>query len=76
MSSESLLVVRNLGLQINTRYFFGFSRSRFVTTLEIHQIMILEGIRRFQVRFYLAVLVKDETELMVVFEVKNVVVVV
>ncbi|KAG4103354.1 hypothetical protein H8356DRAFT_1644587 [Neocallimastix lanati (nom. inval.)] len=65
---ESLLVVRDLGVQIKTTYPFRRTYSRFIDKSKIGQIIINEGITAFQVKFYLAVLISGEDHMEVVYK--------
>jgi hypothetical protein len=67
---ESLLVVRDLGIQLKTTYNTGRSQSKFIDKGKILELIINEGITLFQVKFYLAVLVEGEDKMSVVFEVR------
>lgn len=67
-TEESLVVIRDLGVQITTKT--GWStRSRFIPTERVSDMWICEGFRGFEVRFYLAVVVEGEEGLVVVFPV-------
>jgi len=65
---ESLLVVRDLGVQIKTTYPFNRTYSRFIDKSKIGQIIINEGITAFEVNFYLAVLISGEDHMEVVYK--------
>lgn len=68
---ESLLVIRGLGIQTSTSsatYLFKAS-TRFIPTTQIQDIVIHEAFKGFEVRFYLAVIVGDEPDVVVVFPV-------
>lgn len=67
-SQESLLVVRDLGVQIKTTYPFKRTCCRFIDKSKIGQIIINEGITAFQVKFYLAVLISGEDHMEVVYK--------
>ena len=69
--AESLLVVRDLGLQIRTRFALGAQRSRFVDRAHLADIILNEGITYQSVIFYLAVVVQGEDRLLVVFNVSR-----
>lgn len=69
-TEESLVVIRDLGVQISTRTgWWGGRRSRFIPTSCVGDLWIHEGFRGFEVRFYLAVVVEGEEGLVVVFPV-------
>ncbi|KAJ0423692.1 GPI-GlcNAc transferase complex, PIG-H component-domain-containing protein [Aspergillus carlsbadensis] len=68
-TEESLLVIRGLGIQTSTSsptYLFK-AATRFIPTTEIQDIVIHEAFKGFEVRFYLAVVVVGEPEVVVVF---------
>lgn len=56
-NEEVLLVMRSLGVQTTSR-----GTSRFIPIDEIRDIVIHEGFRGFEVRFYLALLLKDKSD--------------
>lgn len=65
---ESLLVIKDLGLELKTTYLlFNKQESKFIDQSKILEIIINEGISRWQVKFYLAVIV-DGGSVAVVFE--------
>jgi phosphatidylinositol N-acetylglucosaminyltransferase subunit H len=76
-TSESLLVLRGLGLQTGTSggsvltAAFGGGRgwgvTRFIPTEKIQDVLINEGFRGFEVRYYLVVVVEGEDDVVVVF---------
>ncbi|RPA91046.1 hypothetical protein L873DRAFT_351768 [Choiromyces venosus 120613-1] len=65
-TEESLLVIRDLGVQISTTT-WGGRRSRFIPTSAVRDLWIHEGFCGFEVRFYLAVVVEGEEGVVVVF---------
>ncbi|PYH40249.1 PIG-H family GPI synthesis protein [Aspergillus saccharolyticus JOP 1030-1] len=68
-TEESLLVIRGLGIQTSTssNTYFSKASTRFIPTTQIQDIVIHEAFKGFEVRFYLAVIVEGETEVVVVF---------
>ena len=66
---ESLLLIRSLGLQTSTSsaYYFSSPTTRFIPATQIQDIFIHEAFRGFEVRFYLAIVVKEEDDAVVVF---------
>jgi hypothetical protein len=52
-------------------YWGGSSVSRFINRLKIDDIIINEGISFWQIKSYMAILVKDEDKMVVIFEVKK-----
>ncbi|KAF4125848.1 phosphatidylinositol N-acetylglucosaminyltransferase subunit H [Geosmithia morbida] len=70
-TSESLLVLRGLGVQTSCSpptYLGGSSgATRFIPTEKIRDILVNEAFRGFEVRYYLVVIVEDEPDVVVVF---------
>lgn len=66
---ESITVINNVGIQLSTRYLFAKPSIVFVPFSNIQNIVINEAIVMFQVRYYLAIVVKDSPKLLVVFQV-------
>ncbi|KAL4907951.1 hypothetical protein BDW74DRAFT_148287 [Aspergillus multicolor] len=68
-TEESLLVIRGLGIQTSTSSptYLSKAATRFIPTTEIQDIVIHEAFKGFEVRFYLAVVVVGEPEVVVVF---------
>ena len=70
-TEESLLTLRSLGIQTSTlsNSYLLPSNTRFIPTSQIRDIFIHEAFRGFEVRYYLAVVVEGEGEVVVVFPV-------
>ncbi|KZF25276.1 hypothetical protein L228DRAFT_280528 [Xylona heveae TC161] len=68
-TEESLLVIRGLGIQTSTSSstYLSTAATRFIPTNEIRDIFIHEAFKGFEVRFYLAVVVRGEEDVVVVF---------
>lgn len=68
---ESLLILRSLGIQTTSvsPYYLLPPTTRFIPTSQIRDILIHEAFRGFEVRYYLAVVVEGEAEVVVVFPV-------
>lgn len=66
---ESILAIRDVGIQIKTSYWGGASVSRFINRNKIQDIIINEAISFWQIKSYMAILVKDEDKMVVAFEV-------
>ncbi|KAL4998301.1 GPI-GlcNAc transferase complex, PIG-H component-domain-containing protein [Aspergillus recurvatus] len=68
-TEESLVVIRGLGIQTSTSSptYLSKAATRFIPTSEIQDIVIHEAFKGFEVRFYLAVVVVGEPEVVVVF---------
>lgn len=67
--TESLLAIRTLGIQTSTlsaNYLLP-SSTRFIPTSQIRDVLIGEAFLGFEVRYYLAVVVEGEAEVVVVF---------
>ena len=68
VAKESLLVIRELGVQLVTRYRSGRERHRFLEHAEIMDVVINEGITFQRVVFYMAFVVRDADRLVLAFE--------
>ncbi|KAF2623917.1 hypothetical protein BU25DRAFT_400097 [Macroventuria anomochaeta] len=68
-TEESLTLLRDLGVQTSSSAstFLQPPSSRFIPTSDIQDIFIHEAFRGFEVRFYLAIVVKGEEDIVVVF---------
>lgn len=68
-TEESLLTLRTLGLQTRTLSpcYLLPATTRFIPTTQIRDVFIHEAFRGFEVRYYLAVVVKEEKDVVVVF---------
>jgi phosphatidylinositol glycan class H protein len=66
---ESLTVLRGLGIQTSTssRTYLQAPTTRFIATTSIQDIFIYEAFKGFEVRFYLAIVVEGEEDVVVVF---------
>ena len=72
IAEESLLVIRSLGIQTSSisPYYLLPATTRFIPTSQVRDIFIHEAFRGFEVRYYLAVVVEGEAEVVVVFPVR------
>lgn len=72
-ASESLLVIQGLGVQTSTssHSYLWTSSTRFIPTSSIQDIFIYEAFKGFEVRFYLAIVVEGEEDVVVVFPVSH-----
>ena len=72
-TSESLLVIRGLGVQTSTSSpsYLWTSSTRFIPTSTIQDIFIHEAFKGFEVRFYLSIVVEGEEDVVVVFPVST-----
>jgi phosphatidylinositol glycan class H protein len=70
---ESLLVLRGLGIQTSTSSptYLSTATTRFIPTTSIQDIFIHEAFKGFEVRFYLAIVVEGEEDVVVVFPVSD-----
>ncbi|KAK2629930.1 hypothetical protein QTJ16_000750 [Diplocarpon rosae] len=68
-ATESLLVIRGLGIQTSSSAdtYLSSSTTRFIPTEKIQDIFVNEGFRGFEVRYYLVVVVEGEESVVVVF---------
>lgn len=67
--TESILAIRNVGVQVKTTYLSGRSVSHFIERSRICDIIIHEAITMWQVKFYMAIIVARQDRMIVVFEV-------
>lgn len=72
-TTESLLVIRGLGVQTSTSSpsYLWTSSTRFIPTSSIQDILIHEAFKGFEVRFYLNIVVEGEEGVVVVFPVSR-----
>ncbi|TVY25536.1 Phosphatidylinositol N-acetylglucosaminyltransferase subunit gpi15 [Lachnellula hyalina] len=68
-TTESLLVLRGLGIQTSTSSvtYLSSATTRFIPTEKIQDILVNEAFRGFEVRYYLVVVVEGEEQVVVVF---------
>jgi phosphatidylinositol N-acetylglucosaminyltransferase subunit H len=68
---ESLLVLRGLGIQTTSSAstYLTTAATRFIPTTAIQDIFIHEAFKGFEVRFYLAIVVEGEEDVVVIFPV-------
>lgn len=66
---ESILAMKDVGIQVRTVYWGGRTVSRFIDRRKIHDIVINEGITMWQIKSYMAIIVKNQEHTIVVFEV-------
>lgn len=66
--------MRQLGVQLTTRYYSGAEDSYFIDVNKIQAVIINEGISMGDIIFYLAFIVKGKKKLVIAFEVRNFVV--
>lgn len=68
-TEESLTVLRGLGIQTSTTSstYLQTPTTRFIPTTSIQDIFIYEAFKGFEVRFYLAIVVEGEEDVVVVF---------
>ncbi|OJD24069.1 hypothetical protein ACJ73_04575 [Blastomyces percursus] len=68
-TEESLLVIRGLGVQTSTSSatYLSTASTRFIPTTQIQDIVIHEAFKCFEVKFYLAIIVEGESNVVVVF---------
>jgi phosphatidylinositol glycan class H protein len=64
-------VIRGLGVQTSTSssMYWSSAATRFIPTTQIQDIVIHEAFKGFEVRFYLAIIVEGERDVVVVFPV-------
>ncbi|CAG8614134.1 12986_t:CDS:2 [Gigaspora rosea] len=68
VKQESILSIRDIGIQVETVYINGRTVSRFIERSKISDIIINEGITMLQVKFYMAIIVEGQDKMVVVFQ--------
>ncbi|KAI8581259.1 hypothetical protein K450DRAFT_233897 [Umbelopsis ramanniana AG] len=68
VKEESILAVRNVGVQVKTTYLSGRSVSQFIERSRVCDIIIHEAITMWQVKFYMAIITAKQDKMTVVFE--------
>jgi len=69
IKQESVYVIRDMGIQLNRRRFIGFQSCRFIEKSKISAVVINEGITCGDIIFYLAILIRGQNKMVLVFEV-------
>ncbi len=67
--AESLLVIRDTGVQLTKRYFSGKEKHMFIDKTHVKSIFINEGYRHFSYIFYMAFQIQGHDKLVLAFEV-------
>jgi phosphatidylinositol glycan class H protein len=72
-TEESLFVLRGLGIETtsSSSTYLSTASTRFIPTTAIQDIFIYEAFKGFEVRFYLAIVVEGEEDVVVVFPVRG-----
>ncbi|KAF9356317.1 hypothetical protein BGX26_005422 [Mortierella sp. AD094] len=68
VTEETILVIRDVGVQVKTVYLGGRSSSRFIDRSKISDIIINEAITMLHIRVYMAIIVDGEDKMVVVFQ--------
>ncbi|KAG0258541.1 hypothetical protein DFQ27_004601 [Actinomortierella ambigua] len=68
VTEETILVIRDVGVQVKTVYLGGRSVSRFIDRSRIADIIINEAITMMHIRVYMAIIVEGEDRMVVVFQ--------
>ncbi|KAF9582013.1 hypothetical protein BGW38_000775 [Lunasporangiospora selenospora] len=68
VTEETILVIRDVGVQVKTVYLGGRSVSRFIDRSKIQDIIINEAITMLHIRVYMAIIVEGEDRMVVVFQ--------
>ncbi|KAF9406441.1 hypothetical protein BGZ94_003112 [Podila epigama] len=68
VTEETILVIRDVGIQVKTVYLGGRSVSRFIDRSKIQDIIINEAITMMHIRVYMAIIVEGEDKMVVVFQ--------
>lgn len=62
--------MRDVGIQVRTTYWGGRGELLFIDKHKIDDIVINEGITMWQIKSYLAILIKNQDKMVVVFKVR------
>jgi hypothetical protein len=68
LHTESILAIRDIGVQVKTVYANGRERSRFIEQSKLADVLINEGIFLQKFVYYMMLMVKDQHRTVVVFE--------
>ncbi|KAI1302175.1 hypothetical protein EDD11_005640 [Mortierella claussenii] len=68
VTEETILVIRDVGVQVKTVYLGGRSSCRFIDRSKISDIIINEAITMMHIRVYMAIIVEGEDKMVVVFQ--------
>jgi len=68
VKQECLTVIRELGVQLATRYYSGNESHLFIEKTTIKAIIINEGIKSFGIIFYMAFIVKGKQKMILSFQ--------
>ncbi|KAG0347511.1 hypothetical protein BG005_000114 [Podila minutissima] len=68
VTEETILVIRDVGIQVKTVYLGGRSVSRFIDRSKIQDIIINEAITMMHIRVYMAIIVEGQDKMVVVFQ--------
>ncbi|KAL7753671.1 hypothetical protein RI367_000602 [Sorochytrium milnesiophthora] len=63
VKTESILVVRTVGVQLSTTYLLGGRQTRFIPRDKVRTLVLNEGLSHMTIRFYLAVCIDGDSEL-------------
>jgi hypothetical protein len=72
MFLESLEVVRDMGVQLTTKYFSGREKHKFIEKEKIRNVIVNEGIKFGDIKFYLAFVIRSSDEMIIAFEVRQI----
>jgi hypothetical protein len=65
---ESIIIIRNFGIQLRVKYIFGVEKTKFLDTDRIDSVFIHEFVYGSQIRYSLAFLVKGHDKLSLLFK--------
>jgi hypothetical protein len=69
MLQETIIVIRELGVQLETRYHSGKQTHTFIDKQKIKSIIINEGIVCYDIVFYMAFIVEGKNKIVLAFQV-------
>lgn len=67
IKEESLLVIKDLGVEIKTSYMLLRSETLFIDQARILEVILNEGVYEWEVRFYMAIIIEGQDSMEVVF---------
>jgi hypothetical protein len=69
---ETLVVIRDLGVQLETKYYSGKQTHLFIEKRIIKSIIINEGIKSYNFLFYMAFIVEGNSRMILAFNVSSI----
>ena len=63
------MILQGMGIQMTTTFMSGRNSTRFIPFTEISHLIMNEGITMFKVKYYLAMVLKNQDDMVVLFPV-------